>query len=772
MTAANNANEIFRWSSGFNTGLGVVDEQHQALVGILNKIARYHMAQVSDADLLKVFDELVEYTVYHFTTEETLMEDAGVSEQHARAHRAAHQSFIKVAADARARAEESTRDVVGQTLAFLTKWLIKHILGMDRQLGAEVRQARLRNGFEVGIQPPPSGEETTEVLLDALDSLYSQLGKNTEELQITNKQLHKELRKTQQAEEELRIAATAFEVHAGIIITDADQKILRVNKSFERITGYGADEAVGRSPRMLTSGQSPVFYEDMWKTIHESGSWQGEVWNRRKDGVPYAEWLQITAVKDNQGDVTHYVGSFADITERKTAEEEVRKLAFYDTLTKLPNRRLMAERVSQALVHCRRDNSLGALMLIDLDNFKSINDTQGHAAGDCLLVEVATRITSCVRNADTVARLGGDEFVVVLENLGSDERAAFYTKSVAEKILVKLSLPYSLEIETEEQRSNLIRHECSGSLGVTLFDKSSMGVDELLRRADTAMYKAKEAGKNTFCFFDIEMQREVESRAVLESELRTAIFQEQFRIHYQPQVDSATGLVLGAEALIRWEHPRRGMVSPAEFIPLAEDSGLILPMGQWVLVQACMQLNAWSKREGMQHLTLAVNVSARQFSLPTFVEEIESLFDHFQVPADRLKIELTESTLLTATEEIISKMLILKEKGIGFSLDDFGTGYSSLSYLKRLPLDQLKIDQSFVRDILVDHNDLMIAKTIAALGNSLDLAIVAEGVEVKEQAELLATLGCPICQGYYYARPLPLADFETYVQGTIHDATP
>ena len=447
-----------------------------------------------------------------------------------------------------------------------------------------------------------------------------------------------------------------------------------------------------------------------------------------------------------------------DITERKQAEEEIKNLAFYDPLTHLPNRRLLLDRLKQALASSARSGREGALLFIDLDNFKALNDTLGHDIGDLLLKQVAQRLESCVREGDTVARLGGDEFVVMLEDLSEhDLEAAAQAETVGEKILATLNQPYRLGTHG---------HHSTPSIGVAIFSDHKQNQDELLKQADIAMYQAKKAGRNTLRFFDPQMQDSINARVSLESDLRRAVSeQDQFQLYYQPQVDSS-GRMVGAEALVRWRHPERGMVSPADFIPLAEESGLILPLGHWVLTTACRQLSAWATRPETAHLTMAVNVSVKQFRLPTFVEEVLALVDYFKVDPARLKLEITESLMVERANDIIAKMNLLKARGISFSMDDFGTGYSSLSYLKLLPLYQLKIDQSFVRDIVSDDSDKAIVRTIIAMAQSLNLNVIAEGVEAEAQRQLLLDKGCINYQGYLFSRPVPIEQFEALlVQG-------
>ena len=551
---------------------------------------------------------------------------------------------------------------------------------------------------------------------------------------------------------DLRIAASAFEAQEGLMITDAEGVILRVNQAFIDCTGYAAEDVVGQTPRFLRSGRHDEdFYRTMWESISQSGSWQGEIWDRRKNGEIYPEWLTISAVKNDDGVVTHYVGSHIDITDRKAAEEKIRQLAFYDPLTRLPNRQLLLDRMQRALALSARSGRDGALLFIDMDNFKAINDTQGHAMGDMLLQQVAERLTSCVRESDTVARLGGDEFVVMLESLGEHPiEVAAKAEEVGEKILAALNQPYQLAAQVSRS---------SSSIGATLFSGEHQEVEELLKQADIAMYQAKKAGRNALRFFDPQMQLAINARADLESELFKALERHQFQLHYQVQVDNAHHPV-GAEALIRWRHPERGLVLPAQFIPLAEETGLILRIGEWVLETACAQLKAWEGNESTRHLVLAVNVSARQFHQPGFVSQVQAIVLRHAIKPNLLKLEPTESLLLENTEGTVTTMKGLKTIGIQLSLDDFGTGYSSLQYLKLLPLDQIKIDQSFVRDIATDPNDSAIVQTIIAMSKTLGLDVIAEGVETDAQREFLALSGCQFYQGYLFGKPLPIEQFE------------
>mgnify|MGYP003598727406 CR=1 FL=1 len=558
------------------------------------------------------------------------------------------------------------------------------------------------------------------------------------------------------AEAELAIAATAFEAQEGVLVTDPEQRILRVNKAFTQSLGYSDAEALGKTLSLLKSDRdTEVYFVGIQQALRRTGKWAGEIWSRRKNGDVFPQWVNINAVYDAEGEVSYFVATLSDITLRKAAEDQIRQLAFFDPLTELPNRRLLMDRLQRALSSSERNKRTGALLFIDLDNFKTLNDTRGHDQGDLLLRQAAKRLSGCIRDCDTVARLGGDEFLVVLENLDSTvEAAAADVRAVGEKIVAALNQPYQL---------GNFDFNSTASVGVALYNGLSLSVDELLKQADLAMYQAKAAGRNGLRFFDPAMQAVVNARAALEADLRLAIAQRQFELHYQPQMDGQGG-VIGAEALLRWPHPVRGMVSPASFIPLAEDTGHILPLGHWVLETACKQLVQWAHQPQLEPLVLAVNVSARQFREANFVDGVLALLAATGANPKRLKLELTESMLIDNLEEMVGKMAALQAHGIGLSLDDFGTGYSSLSYLKRLPLDQLKLDQSFVRDVLTDSSDAAIARTVVALANNLGLGVMAEGVETLAQKEFLAQCGCHAYQGYLFSRALPAAQFVEFVQ--------
>ena len=554
-----------------------------------------------------------------------------------------------------------------------------------------------------------------------------------------------------QNEQDLRIAAIAFETQEGIMITDSAHFIIRVNHAFTGLTGYSADEAIGKTPDLLKSERhDAAFYPSMWEIIARDKYWQGEIWSQRKNGDIYPIWLTTTAVTDAEGQVTHYVSVFSDITLRKMADEQIHRLAFYDPLTNLPNRSLLRDRLQLALAHSARHRTHGAILFIDLDNFKILNDTKGHNIGDLLLIEVARRLHDCVRSGDTVARLGGDEFVIMLEDLSVEASSAAATaQEIGEKVLLSMSRPFTLQG---------FDHHSSSSIGISLFLDNMTSMDELFKYADSAMYQAKTSGRNAIRFFDPAMQAELVIRAALADDLRQALPRQELRLYYQVQVN-AQGAI-GAEALLRWHHPERGMVSPIQFIPVAEETGLIVPIGAWVLQTACAQLKTWQNDPLTRHLHLAVNVSARQFRQPDFVEQVLDVLKQTGIDPFTLKLELTESLVLENISGSIAKMQVLRASGIRFSMDDFGTGQSSLTYLKRLPLEQIKIDQSFVRDITTDPSDATIVQTIIGMAGNLGLDVIAEGVETEQQRSFLAHNGCHAYQGYLFGKPVPVEVFE------------
>lgn len=562
------------------------------------------------------------------------------------------------------------------------------------------------------------------------------------------RRLSKTLEKLQENEENLRISAVAFDTLDAIFITDLNERIIRVNNAFKKLTGYSDREIIGQTPRILSSGMhSPDFYRQVWKEIKTFGGWTGELWNRRKSGDNFPVQQVITAVKDATGQTTHYLSTFSDITVRKLSEKQIHQLAFYDPLTGLANRRLLEDHITQAFSSSARNKRYCALLFIDLDHFKHLNDTMGHKQGDELLKMVAQRLKESVRDIDTVARQGGDEFIILLEDLSEFKgEAAICAQNISEKVLTAINQPYLL---------SSTQYIVTASIGINVFIDHHESVEELMKRSDLAMYQAKAEGRDAIRFFDPSMQETAARRSEIEADLRQAIELQQFELYYQPKVNS-DGSLHGYEALLRWHHPVKGMIAPLDFIPVAEETGLIVPIGQWVFRQACQTIQQWQQDSSKQQLILAINISARQFRQKSFVADFINGYLEFGFPAHLLELELTESLLMDDVSATVEKMKELNQVGFLFALDDFGTGFSSLSYLKNLPLHCLKIDQSFVHDMLEDPEDAAIVETIITLAKTLKLKVIAEGVETQKQAVALRELGCELMQGYYFGRPSPL----------------
>ena len=558
-------------------------------------------------------------------------------------------------------------------------------------------------------------------------------------------------------ENQLRLAATTFETHEGIMITDRQGVILRVNKAFTEISGYQPNEVIGKTPKIMKSGlHDDGFYRELWRQLTTFGKFEGEIWNRRKNGELFPEWQTITAVKNDQGETTHYVAIFSDITEKKKTENEIYDLAFFDPLTSLANRRMLINQLHNELKVAKRREAFGSILFLDLDRFKVLNDSLGHHVGDELLVQVAQRLKKVLREEDIPARLGGDEFVILIHaSKKTLQHATDQALTVAKKIQEALNQPYLISD---------FEHHCSPSIGITLYPDTTDSAVKLLQQADKAMYQSKARGRNTISFFHPSMQEAADARLFLEKELRLAIENNDFILHYQPQVD-IHGRTVGAEALIRWEHRDKGLISPSDFIPIAEETGLILCLGDWVLNEACSQMRAWLD-SGLDLAHVSINVSSKQFRQKDFTGHIAKALSDNRLSASRLIIELTEGVVIDNIADTIKKMKALKDLGVRISIDDFGTGYSSLTYLKRLPLDELKIDQSFVRDIATDFNDAVIIETIINMAHNLGLDVIAEGVETEEQKDYLFNKGCSVFQGYFFSCPLPAADFKACVQNS------
>jgi len=549
----------------------------------------------------------------------------------------------------------------------------------------------------------------------------------------------------------LRLAQQIIDTTSeGIVVTNKDGRIIEVNNSYTRITGYSREELINNKPSLLKSGkQDHKFYQDMWQKINSTGHWQGEIWDQRKNGEIFPKRLTINSIKDDDGSTMNYVGLFNDITMQKRTEEALENLAYHDALTQLPNRVLFKDRLHQGIANAKREKSLLGILLIDLDRFKFVNDTLGHDAGDELLQLVSNQLLSVVRESDTVARLGGDEFVVILPDIHSPEAAAH----VAQNIINTLRNPYRL-------RENSVN--IGASIGISIYPNNGQKVDILVKQADLALYKAKDLGKNNYQFFSQDLQEAILIQAELEKELRKAIIEEQFTLYYQPKIDLATKKIVGMEALVRWIHPEKGLVLPEDFIPFAEESGLIFPMGDWILRTACRQASEWITQFN-KPLIVAINLSTKQFKQPDLVETIQNLLQEFNLQPECLELEITESCVMHDVERALTIMHSFRNLGIKLAIDDFGTGYSSLSYLKRFPINTLKIDQSFVRDLTIDTDDSAIIEAVISLAEKLKLDVVAEGVETQVQLEFLTEKGCQNVQGYFVSRPLTHEEFGKYI---------
>ena len=557
-------------------------------------------------------------------------------------------------------------------------------------------------------------------------------------------------------DEQLRMAAKVFEsTIEGVVVTDVEGKIQWVNPAFSKITGYSKEEALGKNPRILKSERhDDEFYRDMWRDIKAKGQWQGEIWNRRKNGETYPEWLTISAIRDELGKTIQYVSVFSDITERFQREERIKYQAYHDALTGLPNRSLLHDRLSMALTHAHRSGKMIAIMMLDLDRFKRINDTLGHPVGDILLQVVAKRLANTIRSGDTVSRLGGDEFAIILENIGSVENVI----KVAQKILRRMEAPVQIKA-----------HDLyiSTSIGISLYPTDGQDADSLLKFADTAMYQAKQEGRNQYRLYTPKMNDKALQRLAMENELRKALDREEFLVYYQPKLDLSSGKVIGAEALVRWKHPQLGFLSPSEFIPLAEETGLIKPVGDFVLRAACKQNKYWQDK-GLNEICISVNLSAVQFQQKNLLHKVTHCLTEVGLNPAYLELEITESSAIQNPQMTVKTLKEFKKLGIQLSIDDFGTGYSSLGLLNQLPLDTLKIDKSFIRDITSDKDNQAIVSAIIAMSHNLGIKLVAEGVETKEQMAYLKEHQCDQIQGYLISPPIAAEQFEKFLQPDYH----
>jgi diguanylate cyclase (GGDEF)-like protein/PAS domain S-box-containing protein len=626
-----------------------------------------------------------------------------------------------------------TREILGLPTAAVQEELARiYAAGHDEALAAATRFRTLL--YLSGL-----------LLVAYLGLAFFRLETARRALAVAHGDLEERLEVQHRVEQTLRLYATVFTNAAeGMIICDERNRIAAVNPAFTTITGYSLDEAAGKTPSLLRSGRhDPGFYRQLWSQLQAENHWRGEIWNRRKNGEVFPEWLSISAVLDDQGIARNYIGIFSDVTERKAAEARIHHLAFHDALTGLPNRILLEDRLDQAILQSRRSNRRTAVLFLDLDRFKNINDSLGHNVGDILLVQVSARCAAVLRETDTICRQGGDEFVIVLPDLETDQDAAH----VARKIVRGLDQPFVLG-----------GHELTvtGSIGIALYPDDGRSASELLRNADTAMYRTKAEGRNGFQFYSADMNVVSLSDLLLESQLRGAIERGELLIDYQPKVDAASGRTTGFEALLRWNHPEQGLIPPARFIPVAEECGLIGAIGEWVLRSACGQVRSWLDA-GLRALPVSVNISADQFAHQDLLKVVGEVLAASGIPAPLLELELTETLLMRNIDRATKILGQLRDMGVALAIDDFGTGYSSLSYLKQFPVRTLKVDQSFVADISETDETAKIAGAIIALAHGMDLQVIAEGVETEAQRRYLLAHGCDQFQGYLFSRPLSTA---------------
>lgn len=583
------------------------------------------------------------------------------------------------------------------------------------------------------------------------DQLERRVIERTADLSAANARLKNEITQRKSTEAALRQAAAVFEnTTEGVMITDSDDRVVAVNKAFTDVTGYSEATVLGKTPQLLYSGrEDDQSYQALSDTLRRIRRWKGELWKRHQRGHLFPAWLNVSAVTDDLGRVTHHVHVFSDITPLKESQAQLEHLAHHDALTGLPNRILFNARAEHALLRARRDGRLVAILMLDLDHFKNINDSLGHPAGDHLLQAVTKLLKNLVREEDTVARLGGDEFIVLLEGTQQPGDAS----AVAEKIIKALAPPFDLD-----------GHEAyvGASIGISLFPNDGKDVTTLIKNADSALYCAKEQGRNGYSFYTQDLTAGAINRLVLETSLRRAMEDSQFTLHYQPQISLSSGQVVGAEALVRWQHPKLGLVLPSEFIPMTESMGLIVKLGEWVLRTACVQTKAW-QQQGLPPLRIGVNVSSIQMTRGRFIDTVEKVLKDTGLDSQYVELEITEGLLMQQTNQTIATLETLKAMGVRLAIDDFGTGYSSLSYLKRLPIHRLKIDRSFIREIPHDPGDVAITRAVIALGINLQLIVVAEGVETQRQLEFLRCNGCEEAQGYLCGRPLPPSEFAELV---------
>jgi|GEM_PF-478091 len=642
---------------------------------------------------------------------------------------------------------------LGKVIALIVTCALLLIIPISLYLGKLITQPLSRLAQQMCVAT--AGDLNVRAEVDALGEI-GLLGRHfnhyIDRLRQINNKLLDEINDRVQAEQQMIIFHKAFEnALEGISITDSDGIILAVNQAFSEITGYSADEVIGRNSHILKSErQDHSFYTQLWSTLLKTGQWSGEIWNQRKNGEVYPEILSISSIYDDNKEVAHYVAVFHDITELKQQEERIVHQAYHDALTGLPNRTLANDRIGVSIAHVKRGGTKLAVLSLDLDNFKNVNDCLGHEHGDQLLQQVAKRLVSLVREEDTVARLGGDEFLILVAAI----TAEMVVNDFVQRLLQSFTAPFNVG------GSELF---ISASIGVAFYPEDGDNAGVLTKNADIAMYQAKTTGKNNYCLFTSDLSERISYLRELENNLRQAVMNREFTVFFQPKIDPLRGVITGAEALVRWQKPDGTIVSPADFIPLAEETGLIIPLGEQVLDISCRVIRMLNDL-GNAHLTISVNLSPLQFVQPNLVDRIFAILQKYKISSTQLELEITESAMMTDLTQTVETLNQLVDAGIAISIDDFGTGYSSLAYLKRFPIKILKIDRSFIRDLTIDPSDAQLVETIILMAHNLGIGVVAEGVETKEQLEWLKGRGCEQIQGYYYSKPLPMELFFAYLQ--------
>lgn len=743
---------IFHWNSNFNTGNYIIDKQNQEITRLSNKIASHVILNKAQPALSPLIQELISFVTTNFKLEEEIWSSKRTTSLELQDHKILHQQFINSLNELKEQIITlSQENWIEKLLGLLTHWLTSHIFESDRYMS--LLTSALNENKDIDKATLLANEKMKTIRKTTTSELITT---NTLRLMDEIKMRNAALAKLYLSEDRLREVVEYAQIGHWELPVNSNQAYW--SPQMYRLFGLEVDSISG--PETLCSIMKPDYHKTFLNSVSsafDTGCEHHVEYPIIKPDDGETRWIECRGkvVYKENGMPEKLTGFVQDITAHKENENRIEQLAYYDALTNLPNRRLLLERLERVLNASNRDQHNTALLFLDIDNFKTLNDIYGHEYGDFLLNQTATRINRNIRNCDTVARIGGDEFVIILERLNKlPIQAAVETEEVAQKMLHILAQPYHI---------NEIHYSSTSSIGIVIFNNENVSSSELMKQADIAMYQAKLAGKNTYCFFDPEMEKNIAERVSLEAQLSKAISEHQFELYYQPQVNHHNEIT-GAEALIRWEKPQIGIISPANFIPLAEDSGLIVSIGKWVLISACLQLKAWQADTATKHLSLSVNVSYKQFQQADFVYMIKKLLDKYSVEPSKLKIELTESVLAEDLALTLPRMKELGDMGVQLSLDDFGTGYSSLQYLKTLPIYQLKIDGSFVRDLTTDANDRSIVKTIISMAKGLGLNVIAEGVETKEQKQYLFDEGCLFFQGYLFSKPVPIIEFERLVK--------